>query len=411
MIKILFIATGFAPYYFSENIVNSKLVLAFLDAGWKVDVISRKDEGPSYSEGWDNEWEEFQEITNEITYPVGNNWVRTLDTAFSTLSMGFPIEGVRWARRAYEKALELHSKNKYDVVISRAPTDISHLPAYQFSKKTGVKWIANWNDPATTIWPEPYAHIMPTWRRKLYNTYTSMILQNADINTFPSVDLKNHFIKFFPQIDHSKTEIIPHVGFKTIAKNEKTEHDTFKMCHAGNLSKERNPERFFHALKQFVEEHPQANVEVDLMGVSDHGLEVLVEKYGLEKIINFIGSFPYMEALTKMSHYDVLLIIEAELKDAIFLPSKLIDYSQLGVPIFAITSNQSCISKLIDQYGGGVCAEGSSAEAIYEGIKDLYSNWENDREMQKYDTATLYRNFEPKNIIKKYKKLFQDLDI
>ena len=325
--------------------------------------------------------------------------------------MGFPIEGVRWARRAYEKALELHSKNKYDVVISRAPTDISHLPAYRFSKKTGVKWIANWNDPATTIWPEPYAHIMPTWRRKIYNIYTSVILQNADINTYPSVDLGNHFIKFFPQIDHSKTEIIPHVGFKTIAKNEKTKHDTFKMCHAGNLSKERNPERFFQALYWFVQEHPNANIKVDLMGVSDYSLNKLVNNYGLDRTVNIIGSFPYKEALYRMSSYDVLLLIEAELQDAIFLPSKLIDYSQLVVPIFAITSKQGCISKLIDQYGGGICAEASSAEAIYEGIKDLYSNWENDKTMQKYDTATLYRNFEQKNIIKKYKKLFEDLDI
>ena len=411
MIKILFIATGFAPYSFSENIVNSKLVLAFLDAGWKVDVISRKDEGPTYSDRWDNEWSELQGITHEVTYPIGNKLERVLDTASSTLSMGFFIEGVRWAKRAYEKALKLHKINKYNVVISRSPTDISHLVAYHFSKKTGAKWIANWNDPATTIWPEPYTHIMPVWKKKLYEKYTANILRNADINTFPSEDLRNYFMKFFPAISNLNSEVIPHIGFQSIVKREKKEHNTFKMCHAGNLSKERNPERFFHALKQFAQENPHANIEVDLMGVSDHGLENLVEMYELEEIVNLVGSFPYMEALSHMSDYDVLLIIEAELKDAIFLPSKLTDYSRLGVPIFAITSKQSCISKLIDRYGGGICADGSSIDKIYRGINYLYEDWKNDRIIQKHNTNNLYDIFEPKNIIEKYKKIFQELNV
>ena len=42
------IATGYPPYLFSENLCNGKLVMALLQAGIEVDVISRIDEGPSY---------------------------------------------------------------------------------------------------------------------------------------------------------------------------------------------------------------------------------------------------------------------------------------------------------------------------------------------------------------------------
>ena len=41
------IATGYPPYLFSENLCNGKLVMALLQAGIEVDVISRIDEGPS----------------------------------------------------------------------------------------------------------------------------------------------------------------------------------------------------------------------------------------------------------------------------------------------------------------------------------------------------------------------------
>ena len=46
--RLLMIATGYPPYLFSENLCNGKLVMALLQAGIEVDVISRIDEGPLY---------------------------------------------------------------------------------------------------------------------------------------------------------------------------------------------------------------------------------------------------------------------------------------------------------------------------------------------------------------------------
>lgn len=50
------IATGYPPYLFSENLCNGKLVMALLQAGIEVDVISRIDEGPSYGTDWTEPW-------------------------------------------------------------------------------------------------------------------------------------------------------------------------------------------------------------------------------------------------------------------------------------------------------------------------------------------------------------------
>ena len=46
------------------------------------------------------------------------------------------MNGIRWARRAYQKALELHKKNPYDVIITRSPSDIPHIIGYKIKQKT-----------------------------------------------------------------------------------------------------------------------------------------------------------------------------------------------------------------------------------------------------------------------------------
>jgi glycosyltransferase involved in cell wall biosynthesis len=409
--KILFIATGFAPYSFSENIINSKLILAFLKAGWTVDVISRKDEGDAYSTNWDNEWKELQPLTHEIVYPTGNKWERFYDTLISSLSMGIPLEGVRWANRAYKKALELHAKNNYDIVISRSPSDISHLPAYHFSQRTGVRWIANWNDPVAHIWPEPYTHKMSFLKKTLFTIFTDKMIANAHVNSFPSEDLRDYFMRFSKKLNNTNSVIIPHIGFSSIEKIQKEELPIFRMCHAGNLSRERNPELFFQAIVQFLHQNEQATISIDLLGVTNSQLEALVTKYSLENHVHFIGSLPYMNALLKMAEYDVLIIIEANSKDGIYLPSKVTDYSQLGIPIFAITPEKSCIHKLMTKYGGGVSSDCSSKNTISNGMQELYDVWQEDYMMKKYNTTQLYSCFKAENIIEKYTSIFKEMSL
>jgi hypothetical protein len=117
-----------------------------------------------------------------------------------------------------------------------------------------------------------------------------------------------------------------------------------------------------------------------------------------------------MDALLKMAEYDALIILEANSKNGIYLPSKVTDYSQLGIPIFAITPKKSCIDKLINQYGGGVSSDCGSKNAISNGIQELYDTWQEDYLMTKYDSAQLYSCFQPEHIVEKYKSIFKEIN-
>lgn len=211
--KILFITVGFAPYTFSESLCNSKLVLAMMECGWSVDVISRMDDGRNYSTDWTEPWTPLKNVTHVVEYKVGNKIERTIDVIKSAIKMeGFVIEGIRWAAHAYDLACQLCKEKEYDVIITRSPSDIPHIVGYKLSQKTGIKWISNWNDPATTIWPEPYTHHLSNRELRLLRKYERLCLSNADAITYPAETLGAIFKKAYSFLRDKLCMEIPHIA-------------------------------------------------------------------------------------------------------------------------------------------------------------------------------------------------------
>lgn len=370
MARILFIASGFPPYEFSENIINGKLVLALIEAGHKVTVLTKVDEGNMYGSTWQEPWLPLQDVTQIMTYPVGNKITRAIDILKKTLLLKYPIGGVRWAGLAYKKSLEIIKTEKIDVILTRSPSDIAHLVGLKLKKKTDIKWIANWNDPATGIWPAPYEVRVPLLKKLMFKSFTQEALSRADINTFPSKLLSEHFQQYY-KISTNKIVVIPHVIYPEITKVDNVKsNNSLRICHSGNLSIERDPENLFIALHKFNKENQQA-IYLDILGVSTNYSIDLVNKYQLEKFVTFLKPLSYTAALRKMAEYDVLMIVEAKMEKSIFLPSKITDYAQLNKPILSVSPPNSEVGNLIKKYGGGVVAINNSIDDIYEKLSYL----------------------------------------
>lgn len=398
------IATGYLPYLFSENLCNAKLVYALKEADIEVDVISRIDEGPVYNNEWTAPWLPLKENSYEIRYPVGTKLHKTIDAVYSGLVMDGHFEaGVRWARRAYEQALKLMDVHHYDALLTRSPTDISHVVGMKLKEKTGIKWLANWNDPADPIWPEPYKHSYTNRVQLRKERMTARLLSKADINTFPSETLREHFSSFFPFLKTKHTEVIPHVGLsEQLFKKKTTPHqsDILRMCHSGNLSNERNPELTFKAMKELID-NGQDQFRLDIMGHTNSYTELLIDKYQLRQHVNLIGSYSYIEAIDKMQDYDVLVLLEARLEKGIFFASKFTDYAQTGRPIFAISPKNGFASQTIERFGGGICADNTNSQDIKESLEILISAWMQNQ-LGDYTSNKFYMQFSPDVVVKKY---------
>ena len=408
--RLLLIASGFLPYTFSENLCNGKLVYAMYKKGWQVDVISKMDEGPAYSMEWTEPWLPLKENVHTVTYPIGGKLFRSCDVALSSLELGiYPQEGIRWARRAYKLALKLCREHHYDAVLTRSPNDIPHIVGLRLKEKLGIRWVANWNDPAGPIWPEPYAHHFPKKEQMRKMRFTEMCLRGADVNSFPSQSLLDHFAVYFPFLQDGKTAVIPHIALvEDIVPRltEKPRADKFRMCHSGNLSEERNPELTFKALRELIDEGYD-KMEFSIMGRINDYTQELVNKYQLGEYVNCCGSFPYMEAMKKMQEFDCLVLLEAKLNKGIFFASKFTDYAQLGKPILAISPTDGFAASTLAKFGGGISVDNENYKSIKQGIRQLYEAWESSELSSRYSSDKLYAQVCAEHVINIYKQLLK----
>lgn len=403
--RLLMIASGYLPYMFSENLCNGKLVMALKHEGIEVDVISKVDEGPTYSDEWVEPWSQLKDTAYTVRYKTGNKLIRTADILFSGIRMDWEFQaGIRWTRRAYDMALKMIRQNTYDAILTRSPGDMAHLAGYKLHKKTGIRWIANWNDPAAPIWPEPYTHHFSPKEQAAKMKFTEKMLRAADINTFPSDSLRKHFISHFPFLAELPTKVIPHIALEEnlfpAPSHDLKSYDGLRMLHSGNLSRERDPELTFKAIRELIDEGYQ--IEFHIMGRVNDYTENLIVKYGLRDNVKCIGSFPYLEALSKMQEYDVLVLLEAKLKKGIFFASKFTDYAQCHKPILAISPKDGFAHETIEQYGGGLFADNNDYKDIKDKIISLYKDRSINSTLLK---SILFNQFYTNSVIKIYKEI------
>jgi glycosyltransferase involved in cell wall biosynthesis len=323
---------------------------------------------------------------------------------------GYPLGGIRWARRAYQKAVELYKEKHYDVVLTRSPSDISHIVGYKLKQRFGMRWIANWNDPVGVIWPSEKPPYLPDrytgLKKSINNNYTKTCLTGADFNTFPAQTLLDYFKSFFPILNSENSLVIPHIGlsetlFASIQYEKKKQ---FRLCHAGNLTSNRNPELLFRTIRELIDEH-NIPISLDIMGVMDGYVSELVKKYSLEDNVYFIGSYPYIEVLNKMGNYDVLILLEAKMHTGIYFASKIVDYAQVGRPIFAISPSTGFAKSTISQYGGGVVVNNEDFQDIKNGLLRLYAAWQTGELIERYNTKQLYSQFSSNRVVRIYNSI------
>jgi len=411
--RILMITPAFAPLANPEAIVNAKLALAFMKQGWHIDIVSRKlDDMTDYQYGstWEEPWEPLREHTYEVSYPRGGKFKRILETMWGALLLRYPIEGCRWALHAYRKAMQLHAANNYDLILSRALPDSAHLPALALAKKSGVVWIANWNDPPALKMPPPYGKgseaSLGFWHEKLIKS----VVHSSSWITFPSKRLLAYMGRCLGEEIVNKSSVIPHIASNRAIRDRKLTSEKLSFAYAGNLTVERSPKTFLQAFRSFLDktDHPE---EIELIFIGRDSTGLIEEAYnnGLKKNINLLGSLGYEACQLQLESCDVLLIIEAPTEEGIFLPSKFVDYLQLGKPILGISPERSTVADYLIEYGGGLAADCRSVGMIEDALVAIYSHWKKGVLQEKFDTEKLSDAFSSQAILAQYINIINGL--
>jgi glycosyltransferase involved in cell wall biosynthesis len=411
--RILMFAPAFAPQGNAEAITNGKLALAMLEAGWEVEVISREPPTKSpyeYGGGWTEPWHPLKPFVHVIATPAWSAGRRLLDLALTTIRMGHAVEGVRWASRAYDRGVRLHRKRPFDVVMSRAFPEAAHLPAMTMSRRFGLPWIANWNDPWVFL---GQAH---SDRRPLggseprLGALAKAVAARASWHTFPCEGLRAAMCPLLGPAAAQRSSVVPHASLKRRDAGPGGLAREFLMTYVGRLWRSQNPEPVFAAFARLLETSGgKGPTKLRFVGISDYDLGALATKHGIGGDFVDLGRRTYRESLNAMEESAVLLLLDPAGFSDIVLTSKVSDYAYAGRPILAMTSEHSAISQLIGQHGGGVAVSPTSVEGITGALVAFFQAWVTGGLDQAYDSARLYGFFCPLAISKAYGGLFTQL--
>jgi hypothetical protein len=126
-------------------------------------------------------------------------------------------------------------------------------------------------------------------------------------------------------------------------------------------------------------------------------------------IIEAHPRLPYEQSLdlTRQSH--VLVVLEASLDEGIFLPSKFVDYVQVGRPVLAVSPKQGVLADLLCQHGGGLAVDCTDAASIRTGILTLYEAWKNGILDARFNSRGLRHLFSESTVVAEYRTILDNL--
>lgn len=395
------------PNVSAEGVVTLKLMNLFRKHHWNVIWIYHELESHYNNVNKTDNIEGIFICINNLYLHKLSKWFKHIPV----LKYIYHLDSLLWSYKAYKKAQKIHRRHPVDYTFSRIMPQYGHLPALLFSKKTHVPWIANWSDPMPrNKAPEPYGAGINSPISKNNKFYLNKICKYAKAHTFPSSYLKDYYLQYLPA-NSLQCYVLPHVIDKNI-KIPYHQHESLIMSHIGGGLIQRNPTLFFNALKNVKEKERYKNLQlkINFVGPIEKYIIDIVNELQLTHIVSFTGKLPYIESLKHIQDSDILLIIEAPMKEGIFLPSKITDVLSYHKPIFAISPPKGVLKSLINTYKGGLIADCLSQLNIEERLKSLFDDWKKNRlQSDKYQTSMLFQQFSEDTIWKQLQLILNNL--
>ena len=121
-----------------------------------------------------------------------------------------------------------------------------------------------------------------------------------------------------------------------------------------------------------------------------------------------MGRTDYEASLKYIQSATACLLVEAEMAEGIFLPSKLVDYISARKPILALSPRVGVVADLVP--GGGITrVDAGDARGIRDAIRGLYVDFRNGILDQRSPAGLQVDQFRPELVAKRFLDLLREL--
>jgi glycosyltransferase involved in cell wall biosynthesis len=170
--------------------------------------------------------------------------------------------------------------------------------------------------------------------------------------------------------------------------------------HAGYLDLgKRSSRALLEGLRVFLNARPASRAETKLSFLGPKFVETarLAAELGLGAVVTCTGRVPYEESLLQMSAASVCVLVEADMREGIYLPSKFADYAASRRPVLALSPAVGTIADMLPDVGVTRVDPGDFAGAA-DALTSLYDDWKRGTLESRRISPELAQQFAPATV-------------
>ncbi len=275
-------------------------------------------------------------IQRLMLYVRGNYFIPDARKAWITPSVKFLSDYIK--------------EEQIETIITTGPPHSLHLIGLKLKQQIGVKWLADFRDPWTTIGYHKKLKLTNRSAKK-HEQMERDVLSSADHIIVTSENTK----KEFGDKTNQSIKVITN-GYDTYHLPKAIKDDKFTISHIGSLLSERNPKLLWQILNELIAENEAFNhsFQLKLIGVVSDDVLNEIEQYISNSHINVVGYVGHNEALMAQRASQLLLLVEIDSEDTkAIIPGKLFEYMVSDTPILAIGPRDSDVERIIAETNTG----------------------------------------------------------
>lgn len=274
-----------------------------------------------------------------------------------------------WVKPSVRFLTTYLEKAGIDTVITTGPPHSLHLIGLHLKKRMGVKWLADFRDPWTSISYHDKLQLT-AFSKQRHKKLEKEVLQTA-----------NHIVVTtratcadFALLTSVPISVIPN-GYDVLPIGEAPVTGKFTLSHIGSLLTGRNPRLLWEVLGQWAAADTAFKDDFCLQLAGTVSQEVLEIIYacGLFPNTHLLGYVNHDRAVELQQRSQVLLLLETDSENMRgIVPGKVFEYMASGRPVLAVGPSEWEVEGLLAETATGRCFTYRDKEGLKNHLEELY---------------------------------------
>lgn len=291
-----------------------------------------------------------------------------------------PDARIGWVKPSVAFLSEYISKEKIETIITTGPPHSLHLIGMQLKEKLGVKWLADFRDPWTTIGYHKQLKLTKAAQKK-HKTLEKAVLNKADQIIVTSSVTNTEF-----SIITNKPIAVINNGYDRESVEQVPLDTKFTLAHIGSLLSKRNPELLWKVLSNLVQENQDfsKDFQLNLVGAVSEDVLKSIQNNNLNDYLKTVDYVSHKEAIQFQRKSQVLLLIEIDSEvTKCIIPGKLFEYMVSNRPIIGMGPKGSDVETILNETNTGNYFYYNDYENLKLTILNHYKRFQ-DKTLQSY---------------------------